>query len=84
MNLFVSNISHKVKEDELRTLFQGIGEVSSVKIISDKYTGESKGFGFIDMRDESQALEAIQKLTNTDLGGRKLVVSKARERNSAY
>jgi RNA recognition motif-containing protein len=84
MNLFVSNISHKVKEDELRTLFQGIGEVSSVKIISDKYTGESKGFGFIDMHDDSQALEAIQKLTNTDLGGRKLVVSKARERNSGY
>ena len=82
MNLFVSNISHKVKEDELRTLFQGIGEVSSVKIISDKYTGESKGFGFIDMHDDSQALEAIQKLTNTDLGGRKLVVSKAKERNS--
>jgi RNA recognition motif-containing protein len=84
MNLFVSNISHKVKEDELRTLFQGIGEVSSVKIISDKYTGESKGFGFIDMRNDSQALEAIQKLANTDLGGRKLVVSKARERNSGY
>ena len=84
MNLFVSNISHKVKEEELKTLFQGIGEVNTVKIISDKYTGESKGFGFIDMRDDSQALEAIQKLTNTDLGGRKLVVSRARERNSGY
>ncbi len=84
MNLFVSNISHKVKEEELKTLFQGIGEVNTVKIISDKYTGESKGFGFIDMRDDTQALEAIQKLTNTDLGGRKLVVSKARERSSGY
>lgn len=84
MNLFVSNISHSVKNDELRLLFQKIGEVTSVKIINDKYTGESKGFGFVDMRDDTQALEAIEKLTNTDLGGRKLVVAKAKEKTSGY
>lgn len=78
MNLFISNISQSTKDGELLELFQTIGEVTSVKIISDKYTGESKGFGFVDMRNNNQAEDAIQKLTNTKLGGQKLVVSKAR------
>jgi RNA recognition motif-containing protein len=84
MNLFISNISRSTKDDELRVLFQTMGEVTSVKIINDKYTGESKGFGFVDMRNDSQALDAIQKLTNTELGGRKLVVSKAHDRKEGY
>ena len=83
MHLFVSNISRDVKSDELRSLFEGIGEVISVKIISDRSSGESKGFGFVEMSDDSQALNAIQQLSQTDLGGRRLSISKARPKTSA-
>ncbi|HEX6227217.1 MAG TPA: RNA-binding protein [Chryseolinea sp.] len=82
MNLFVTNISRTVKEEALKALFSEFGQVSSVKIIGDKYTGESKGFGFVDMVDEKQALEAIRKLTNAEFFGRKLVVSKARPKTA--
>jgi len=77
MNLYVSNLNPTTKEEELRIFFQKAREVSSVKIISDRYTGESKGFGFADMPDR-QTQEAIHQLTNT-LAGRKLMISKARE-----
>jgi len=79
MNLYVSNLNLTTKEEELRVFFQKAGEVTSVKIISDRYTGESKGFGFVDMPNDRQAQEAIHQLTNTSLAGRKLVISKARE-----
>ena len=82
MNLFVTNISRTVKEEALKALFSEFGQVSSVKIIGDKYTGESKGFGFVEMADEKQALEAIRKLTNAEFFGRKLVVSKARPKTA--
>jgi RNA recognition motif-containing protein len=84
MNLYVSNLNLTTKEEELRIFFQKAGEVSSVKIISDRYTGDSKGFGFVDMPDDRQALEAIRLLTNTSLAGRKLVISKAREKYNGY
>jgi RNA recognition motif-containing protein len=84
MNLFVANISHSVKEDALKSLFTEFGEVSSVKIINDKYTGESKGFGFVEMLNDNEALEAIKKLTNANFFGRNLVVSKARPKTSVY
>jgi len=84
MNLFVANISHTVKEEALRALFSEFGQVSSVKIIGDKYTGESKGFGFVEMLDDSQALVAIKKLTNADFFGRRLVISKARPKTTTY
>ena len=79
MNLYVSNLNLTTKEKELRIFFQKAGELSSVKIISDLYTGDSKGFGFVDMRDDRLAQEAIHQLTNTSLAGGKLVISKARE-----
>ncbi|HEY3429645.1 MAG TPA: RNA-binding protein [Cyclobacteriaceae bacterium] len=84
MNLFVGNISKAVKDDALRALFAEFGEVISVKILMDKYSGESKGFGFVDMLHEQQALEAMQKLTNAEFFGRKLVVSKARPKTTTY
>lgn len=84
MNLYVSNLNLTTKEAELRIFFQKAGEVSSVKIISDRYTGDSKGFAFVDMPDDRQAQEAIQQLTNTSLAGRKLVISKAREKSNGY
>ena len=84
MNLFVANISRTVKEDALKALFAEFGEVVSAKIINDKFTGESKGFGFVEMSNDSQALEAINKLTNANFFGKNLVVSKARPKTSAY
>ena len=84
MNLFVTNISRNVKEDALRALFSEFGQVSSVKIIGDKYTGESKGFGFVEMVNDNQALDAIKKLTNAEFFGKKLIVSKARPKTTAY
>jgi len=84
MNLFVTNISHSVKEEALKALFSEFGQVSSVKIISDKYTGESKGFGFVEMADDGQAFDAIKRLTNAEFFGRKLIVSKARPKTSTY
>jgi RNA recognition motif-containing protein len=84
MNLFVANISHTVKDDALKALFSEFGEVISVKIIGDKYTGESKGFGFVEMQNDNQAMDAIKKLTNAEFFGRKLVVSKARPKTNDY
>ena len=84
MNLYVSNLNPTTKEDELRIFFQKAGEVSAVKIISDRYTGHSKGIGFVNMPDDRQALDAIQQLTNSSLAERKLVISKARERSNVY
>jgi RNA recognition motif-containing protein len=83
MNLFVANISRIVKDDTLRGLFEKFGEVTSVRIVIDKYNGDSKGFGFVEMPNETQASDAITKLTNAEFFGRKLVVSKARPRTAA-
>jgi RNA recognition motif-containing protein len=84
MNLFVTNISRVVKDDALKALFAEFGEVTTVKIIFDKFTGESKGFGFVEMANDSQALDAIKKLTNASFFGKNLVVSKARPQTSSY
>lgn len=84
MNLFVTNISRTVKEDALRALFSEFGQVSSVKIVGDKYTGESKGFGFVEMENDTQAQDAIRKLTNAEFFGKRLVVSKARPKTTTY
>ena len=84
MNLFVANISRDVTEDELKTLFANHGEVASVKIIKDRATGAPKGFGFVEMPNEGEAHEAINKITNIDLKGRALVVSQAKPKSSSY
>ena len=84
MNLFVTNISHSVKEEALRALFSEFGQVKSVKIINDQYTGESKGFGFVEMLDDREAVNAMKKLTNASFFGRNLLVSKARPKTSSY
>ena len=78
MNLFVANINKTVNNEALRALFTEFGEVRSVKIMTDKYTGESKGFGFVEMGSEKQGLDAIRRLTHADFFGRRLVISKAR------
>ncbi len=66
MNLFVANISRVVKEDALKLLFSEFGDVVSVKIVIDKESGRSKGFGFVDMANDTQALKAIENLRNVD------------------
>jgi RNA recognition motif-containing protein len=84
MNVFVANINRTVKADALKALFSEFGVVSSVQIVGDKYTGESKGFGFIVMDNDDHGADAIKKLNNADFFGKRLVVSKARHKTSSY
>ena len=78
MNIFVAKLSYDTQESTLRDLFEEYGEVSSVKIIMDKFTGNSKGFGFVEMPNDDEAYNAINDLNETELDGRTIVVKKAR------
>ena len=80
MNIFVANLNFRVKTDQLQELFEQYGEVESVKIIADRDSGRSKGFGFIEMADETAARNAISSLDNQELEGRNIVVKEARPR----
>lgn len=80
MNIYVGNLPQTATEDDLREAFEEFGQVSSVKIITDKYTGESRGFGFIEMPNFAEANSAIAKLDGKDLKGRNIKVNKARPR----
>jgi len=80
MNIFVANLNFRVKTDQLQELFEKYGEVESVKIITDRDSGRSKGFGFIEMADETAARNAISSLDNQELEGRNIVVKEARPR----
>lgn len=80
MNIYVGNLPYSTTEDDLRDAFEAHGEVSSVNIISDKFSGQSKGFGFVEMPDDSAANAAIQALDGSDMGGRSLKVNQARPR----
>jgi RNA recognition motif-containing protein len=83
MNIYVANIPFKATEDELRGLFEEYGEVSSAKIILDKFTQRSRGFGFIEMGDDSAARQAITSLNGADFMGKNLVVNEARPKTDA-
>jgi RNA recognition motif-containing protein len=78
MNIYVGNLSRTVTEDALRKLFEAFGAVSSVKIMTDKFTGEPRGFAFLTMEDEEQAQQAINALDNSDLEGQRIRVNTAR------
>ncbi len=80
MNIFVAKLSYDTDEETLRQAFEGYGEVDSVKIIIDRETGRSKGFGFVEMPDETEAYNAINDLNDNELDGRRIVVKKAEER----
>lgn len=82
MDIHVNNLSGAMQESDLKELFAGYGEIGSVKIIKDQYTGTSKGFAFITMPNEQEALEAISKLNNYRIGHRVLGVSKAKPRTT--
>jgi RNA recognition motif-containing protein len=80
MNIYVGNLSYGMSEDELREAFGAFGEVSSVKILMDRETGRSRGFGFVEMPNKSEAEAAIAQLNGKDVGGRALRINEARPR----
>lgn len=79
-NLFVGGLPYSVTDEELEEAFAAIGSVKSAKVITDRDTGRSKGFGFVDMESEDDAKAAIDQLNNSDMGGRTIVVNEARPR----
>ena len=78
MNIYVANISFRASEDQLKGLFQQFGEVASAKIVTDRETGRSRGFGFIEMPNDSEGAAAIAQLNGTSFQDRNLVVNEAR------
>jgi RNA recognition motif-containing protein len=80
MNIFVGSLPFKLEEADLKELFEAYGEVSSVKLINDRETGRSKGFGFVEMPDDEGAQQAISALNGSEVGGRTIAVSQAEER----
>ena len=80
MNIYVGNLSRETTEKDLREAFEGFGQVAFVKIITDKYTGESRGFGFVEMPTKTEGESAITGLNDKELRGRTLNVNEARPR----
>ena len=80
MNIYIGNLSHEVTEEDLRQAFEAFGQVASAKIITDKFSGISRGFGFVEMPDKPEAQAAITGLNGTELKGRALTVNEARPR----
>ena len=81
MNIYVGNLSQQVAEDDLREAFESFGQVTAIKIIKDKYTSESKGFGFVEMPAKQEAESAMEDLNGTDLKGKTITVNEARPRS---
>lgn len=82
MNIFVGNLNFQTTEEQLQDLFAPLGEVSSIKIITDKFTGRSRGFAFVEMPDQAQAENAVSNLNNYMLNSRPLVVNEAKPREN--
>ncbi|MCS7227529.1 MAG: RNA-binding protein [Endomicrobia bacterium] len=80
MNIYVGNLSTEITEEELKEHFIKFGTVTSCKIIKDKFTGESRGFGFVEMPSKEQAQNAIQLLNGQEIHGKSIVVNEARPR----
>jgi RNA recognition motif-containing protein len=78
MNIYVGNLDYRVSENDLQEIFEKHGTVGSVKIISDKFNGRSKGFGFVEMSNHEEAERAIDALDGSDLENRKMVVNEAK------
>lgn len=84
MNIFVASLDYGMTNEDLQDLFEDYGQVSSAKIIFDKFTGRSKGFGFVEMDNNQDANEAIAQLNESEVNGRKIVVKQARPKNAAW
>lgn len=80
MNIYVSNLSYAVQDEDLRSYFEEYGEVTSAKVIMDKFTNRSKGFGFVEMSDETAAQKAIAELDGATVDGRSIRVNVAKPR----
>ena len=80
MNIYVGNLSYGMSEQELRDAFANYGDVASVKILTDRETGRSRGFGFVEMPNQSEGEAAVSNLNGKDVGGRALRVNEARPR----
>ena len=83
MKIYVGNLSYEVSEEDLQEAFEAFGQVESVRIIKDKYSGQSKGFGFVEMPAEAEAQSAINDLNGKELKGRTLNVNEARPRTES-
>jgi RNA recognition motif-containing protein len=81
MNIYVGNLSFDVAEENLRQVFEPFGQVSSITIIKDKYSGQSRGFGFVEMPNRTEAQAAIENLNGKEVLGRQLNINEARPRN---
>lgn len=80
MNIYVGNLPYGLDRDELRNVFSAYGEVTAARIVMDRETNKSKGFGFVEMPDDAQAKAAIEALNGSEISGRKAVVNEARPR----
>jgi RNA recognition motif-containing protein len=80
MNIFVGSLPFKIEEADLKELFEAFGEVTSVKIINDRESGRSKGFGFVEMADDEAANKAIAELNGSEVAGRNIVVNQAEDK----
>jgi RNA recognition motif-containing protein len=77
MNIYVGNLSWQMTDEDLRTLFEQYGSVTSAKIVKDKVSGRSKGFGFVEMPDDTEAQNALSSLYDSEVLGRKIIVNEA-------
>ncbi len=80
MNIYVGNLSYDATDETVKKAFESFGEVTSVRVIKDKYTGQSRGFGFVEMPEQSQAQAAIKSLNGKELLGKPISVNEARSR----
>ena len=82
MNIYVGNLAREVTEEQLKQAFEAFGQVGTVSVIKDKFSGESRGFGFVEMPSKEEALAAIQGMNDKEIGGRAVKVNEAHERGS--
>ena len=82
MNIYLGNLSYSATENSIRELFEGFGQVTTAKIVTDKFTGSSRGFGFVEMPNDDEAQKAIAELNGQDFQGRKMVVNESRPREA--
>ncbi len=83
MNIYVGNLASEVTDEDLKNLFSGYGNITSVKVIKDMYSGTSKGFGFVELSNQTEGQKAISELNGKDLKGKSIVVNEARPKTDS-
>ena len=83
MNIYVGNLNYKIQEEDVKDVFETYGDVTSVKLISDRITGRAKGFGFVEMANDQEALDAIENLDGFNLLEREMRVNQAKPRDNS-